>query len=64
MNLNYMQTPAKIQKLTVSSDMQYFQLIMLAIIAILSVLYFSLAILSVNFTTKPTSKIKLVINSE
>lgn len=38
MNLKYMQAPAKIQKLTISSDMQYFQMIMLAITAILPVL--------------------------
>lgn len=52
-----MQTPVKIQNETVSSEMQYSQLLILAIIAILSVSQYNLAILSVDFTMKAASKI-------
>lgn len=52
-----MQTPVKIQNETVSSEMQYSQLLILAIIAILSVLQYNLAMLSVDFTMEAASKI-------
>ena len=52
-----MQTPVKIQNKTVSFEMQYSQLLILAIIAILSVLQYNLAMLSVDFTMKAASKI-------